>query len=186
MADEILGNPQEANEHDETPKGVGLFMKSEDIAFLTNVGREISERWLQESFILYRIDLSKTQFDDLYGESILKSYKDPIEIFGRLNIDNQDPSFQTSGGIVKRNAGTMTAHVYLTHLEELGLLERREGQYVHLDLSIGDYIYFKGQYFEIKDDGFSQLGNKYAYGGDRRFYISIRAIEVDEDRFRGR
>ena len=87
---------------------------------------------------------------------------------------------------MKRNVGTMTAHVYLEHLVEKGLLIKRDGQHVQLDMKVGDFIMFKGQYFTITDDGFSQLDNEFSFGGDRRFAISIKAIEVDEDKFKAR
>jgi hypothetical protein len=93
---------------------------------------------------------------------------------------------QVPGGIMKRGVGTMTAHIYLEHLVEVGLLLKRDGQHVQLDMKVGDFLMFKGQYFEIKDDGFSQLNNEYSYGGDRRFYVSVKAIEVDEDKFKAR
>jgi hypothetical protein len=182
---EITGQPQEQNEHEDAPKGVNLFIGEEDIAFYTEVGREVTEHFLQESFLLYRVDLQKIS-PNLYGESKKKPFRPPVEVFGRLDIESVPVSYQVPGGIMKRGQGSMTAHVYLEHLTELGLLIRRDGQHVRLDLKVGDYIMFKGQYFEIKDDGFSQLNNEFAYVGDRRFYVTIKAVEVDEDRFRAR
>lgn len=182
---EIQGQPQEQDEHQHDPKGIDLFLGEEDVAFLSSVGRELSESWLKESFLLYRVDLSKTT-PNFYGESKRKTYKEHVEIYGRLDIESQPVGQQTAGGIMKRSVGTMTAHVYLEHLVELGLLIKRDGQHVQLDLKVGDFIMFKGQYFSIIDDGFSQLNNEFSYGGDRRFALTIKAVEVDEDRFKAR
>ena len=66
------------------------------------------------------------------------------------------------------------------------LFFQRDGQHVHLDLKPGDFIMFKGQYFQIIDDGFSQLNNEFSFLGDRRFAITVTANEVDEDKFKAR
>ncbi len=182
---EIQGQPQEQGDHEHKPKGIELFLGEEDVAFLSSVGRELTEGWLKESFILYRIDMKKT-VPDFYGESKKKVYKEPVQIYGRLDIESTGVGQQVPGGIMKRGVGTMTAHIYLEHLVEVGLLLKRDGQHVQLDMKVGDFLMFKGQYFEIKDDGFSQLNNEYSYGGDRRFYVSVKAIEVDEDKFKAR
>lgn len=180
---DIQGQPEEQRSHEADAKGIGLFLGEEDVAFLSAAGREVSESWLKESFLLYRVDLKKTQVN-FYGEAKRKAYKDAIEVYGRLDIESTPVGQQVMGGISKRGVGTMTAHVYLEHLVELGLLIKRDGQHVQLDLKIGDFIMFKGQYFEIKDDGFSQLNNEFSFGGDRRFAITIKAVEIDEDKFK--
>lgn len=182
---EINGQPEEVNEHESTPKGTEIYLGQEDIDFLTEVGREITEAWLQESFLLYRIDLAKTQVN-VYGESKYKVYKPSIELYGRINVETQSPTYQTEGGITKKGMGDMSAHVFLDHLDERGLVFKKEGQYIGLDLKVGDYIMFKGQYYQIKDDGFSQISNQFSYGGDRRFSLTIKAIEIDEDQFKAR
>lgn len=181
---EIGGQPQEQNEH-ERPKGIHIFLTDKNAAYLSRMGRQLTESILNESFILYRVDMTKT-VPNFYGESKRKVYKDPVEIWGRIGIESEPVSQQTAGGIMKRNVGTMNAHVYLDHLDEKGLLIRRDGQHMQLDLKVGDFIMFKGQYFMIVDDGFSQLDNQFSYGGDRRFTISIKANEVDEDKFKAR
>lgn len=182
---EIEGQPDEEREHESQPKGIELFLGEEDVAFLSSVGRELTEGWLKESCLLYRIDLSKTRVN-FYGESKKKVYKEPVQIFGRLQIESKPLTQHVMGGILKREVGTLTASVYIQHLEEKGLIIKRDGQHIGIDLKVGDFIMFKGQYFEIKDDGFSQLNNEFSYGGDRRFAITITAIEVDEDKFKAR
>lgn len=182
---EIQGQPDEQGEHELKPKGVSIFFGDEDIAYWSATGREVSEGWLKESFVLYRVDMHKT-IPNFYGESKRKVYKEPIEVFGRLDIESGPVAQQVSGGIMKRNPGTMTAHIYLEHLVELGLLIKRDGQHIQLDMKPGDFIMFKGQYFQIVDDGFSQLNNEFSFLGDRRFAITVKANEVDEDKFKAR
>ena len=188
MADlnEINKKPQHEDEIFDAPKGIKLFLGDKDVAFLTSVGRELTESWLQESFLLYRIDLNKTKVHKIYGEAKFKVWREPVEIYGRINVEVEEPKFHTQGGMLKRGMGKMKASMYLDHLEEIGLVKQKDGQYIELDLKTGDFIMFKNQYYEIKDDGFAQIANQYSYGGDRRFSLTITAVEVDEDRFRAR
>ena len=51
---------------------------------------------------------------------------------------------------------------------------------------MGDFINYKSQFYQITDDGYSQINNQHSWAGDRRFYITIKAIEVDEDIMKGR
>jgi hypothetical protein len=51
---------------------------------------------------------------------------------------------------------------------------------------MGHFIGYKGQFYKIVDDGYSQISNEFSWAGDRRFYITIKAVEVDEDIFQGR
>lgn len=183
---EIGQQPQEINDNDNNLKGSKLFFGELESKLFESLGREITEEWLQQSFILYRIDLKKTNAHPLYGESKMKSYLQPDEIFGRIDVESKSPSYMIDGGPVKKGFGEFTAHVYLQHLDELGLLDNKDNQNMVLKIREGDFIGFKGQMFRIYDNGFSQINNKSAWAGDRRFYVSIRGKEVDEDQFNGR
>jgi hypothetical protein len=167
-------------------KGIGLFFTDKEKTFFTESGREITEDILQTSFLFYKIDLKKTRIHPLYGESKNKSYLPPIEIFGRINVEVNEPTYQAKQGITKKGFGNLTAHVYIEHLRELDLIERDGGNIIITSIKGGDFINYKGQFYRIYDDGISQISNQHSYGGDRRFYLTIRAIEVDEDVMKGR
>lgn len=189
MADltEIGKNPENFDSHESSPKGIKLFFGEKEAAFFTNVGREITEKVLQESFMLYRIDLQKTNIHPLYGQAKRKVWMPEIEIFGRINVEVEDPSYQVAGGIEKKGMGKLTAHVYLDHLKELGLITRKDGTNAIVSgVKMGHFIGFKGQFYKIVDDGYSQISNEFSWAGDRRFYITIKGVEVDEDVFQGR
>ena len=167
-------------------KGVKLFFTNKEATFFTNTGREITEEILQTSFLLFKIDYSKTKVHSLYGESKTKHYMPPIEIFGRINVEVTETSYQVKGGLVKKGFGNLIAHIYIEQLKDLNLIEKEEGNIIITKIKIGDFINYKGQFYEITDDGHSQISNKHSWAGDRRFYISIKASEVDEDIMKGR
>lgn len=164
--------PEEAKEQDISRKGIDLFFGEKERAFFDSVGRELVNGILKQSFILYCIDYAKTNTHKLYGEAKKKVYKTPIEIFGRINVEVEAPEYMTSGGIIKKGYGKISADVYRTHLNELSANAR-----------IGDFMYFKGHYYEIVDDGSSNIGNKQSYAGDIAFSIKIVGIRVKDDVF---
>jgi len=170
------GNNTEINQKlDTTEKGVQLFFGEAEERFFQSVGREISEKILLESFILYRINLTKTRTHKLYGESKFKVYLEPVEIFGLVNLEVEKPSYTGGEGLIKKGFGEFKAQIYLSHLEEL-----------KVQIRMGDYVYHKGNYYEITDDGSSNVSNAYAYNGDRLFYINITGVRVTKDKFEGR
>ena len=108
-------------------------------------------------------------------------------MFGRINLETQDPTYQVTGGIEKKGLGNLTAHIYIEQLEELGLITKQEGTNVIVSgIKMGHFIGYKGQFYKIVDDGYSQISNEFSWAGDRRFFFTIKAVEVDEDIFQGR
>lgn len=183
---EIGQNPENLDSAEATPKGIQLFFGNKERNFFTNAGREITEGVLQESFLLYRIDLEKTR-PDFYNQAKKKVWLPEIQIFGRINVEVQEPKYATGGAIEKKGMGNLTAHVYLDHLEDLGLITKQQNTNVIVcGIKMGHFIGYKGQFYKIVDDGYSQISNEFSWGGDRRFYITIKGVEVDEDVFQGR
>jgi len=167
--------PNEAKVLDASKKGIKLFFGKKEARFFENAGREITEDILQESFILYRIDYKTTRTHDLYGESKKKTYLKPIEIFGRINVESNAPEYMTSGGIIRKGYGKLTANIYVEQLDEK-----------EVEIRMGDFVYHKGNYYEIVDDGSSNIDNKHSWGGDKLFSITITGVEVNKDVFEAR
>jgi len=183
---EIGKNPENMDSAEAKPKGIKLFFGDKERAFFTNAGREVTEGIVQESFLLYRIDLEKTQ-PNFYGQSKRKVWLPEIEIFGRINVEVKEPEYTVKGAVEKKGMGNLTAHIYLDLLEELGLITKQQNTNVIVSgIKMGHFIGFKGQFYKIVDDGYSQISNEFSWAGDRRFFVTIKAVEVDEDVFQGR
>lgn len=167
--------PEEAKELDISKKGIGLFFGEQERSLLLSLGSEVTIDQLQESFILYRIDYKTTRTHEVYGESKKKNYMTPVEIFGRINVESTGPEHLGPGGPTRQGLGTITAHVYLHTLKEASV-----------EVKIGDYMYHKGNFYEIMDDGESNIANQYAFGYDKFFFITIKGVEVNSDVFKAR
>jgi hypothetical protein len=175
LRNENTPKPEEAKQLDINKKGIKLFFGEKERRLLDGMGREIVNDILLESFLLYRIDYRTTKTHRVYGEAKQKVYEAPTEIFGRVTVETDSPSYFAPGGLIREGLGKFTAHVYLTHLEELGV-----------NIRMGDFIYHKGNYYEIIDNGASDINNKFAFGSDKFFYITIKAVEVNSDVFQAR
>lgn len=183
---EIGKNPENMDSAEAKPKGIKLFFGDKERNFFTNAGREVTEGIVQESFLLYRIDLEKTQ-PNFYGQSKRKVWLPEIEIFGRINVEVKEPEYTVKGAVEKKGMGNLTAHVYLDTLEGLGLIVKQQNTNIIVSgIKMGHFIGYKGQFYKIIDDGYSQISNEFSWAGDRRFFITIKAVEVDEDVFQGR
>ena len=167
--------PEKARELDVSKKGIQLFFGDKERRFFENAGKEITIDILQESFILYRIDYKKTKTHSLYGEAKKKVWLPEIEVFGRINVESSGPEYLTKGGIIRKGFGVLSAHIYLSHLDE-----------IEATIKMGDFIYYKGNYYEISDDGSSNISNEFAFGGDKQFFLSIAAVEVNSDVFKAK
>ena len=188
MADinEIGRNPEKMDAAEAKPEGIELFFGKKEREFFTNVGREITESVLKESFLLYRIDLEKTKAD-FYGQSKKKVLKPEVQIYGRINVEVKSPDYYVNGAVEKKGMGNITAHVYLDQLEELGLIKKQQGTNIIVsEIRTGDFMGYKGQFYKITNDGYSQISNEFSWGGDRRFFITIEGVESDEEVFQGR
>lgn len=166
-------------------KGINKFFTDKEEAYFNKTGRELSEKILQEDFILYRVDLKRTQ-TNRYGESKEKRTLEEIIVNGRINVEVVENQYHESGGLMKKGFGNFEAHLYIEHLEELGLIEFNEGQRLVYHIKEGDFIGYKGQFYEIKDNGSHLINNQSSFAGDRRFMTTIKAVEVGEHIFRAK
>lgn len=186
MADQVYNNnaerndnnsnkPEEAKSLDASKEGIALFFGQAEQELFLSLGKEITQEFLRESFLLYRIDLKTTKVHDVYGESKQKNYLPPVQIYGRINVESTSPEYIAGVGLIRQGLGTFTANVYLKHLEEL-----------QAQIRMGDFVYHKENMYEIIDDGSGNISNQYAFGGDKYFYITIKGREVNSDVFSAR
>lgn len=160
---------------DASKKGIDLFFGEKERKFMDTVGKELVNSILKESFILYRVDYKKTKTHSLYGESKKKVYEKEVEVFGRIDVESEAPEYMAPGGIIKKGFGKLTANIFSTHLEEL-----------QVKIRMGDFMYHKGHYYEVVDDGSSNINNANEYAGDIQFAITIVGVRVKNEVFNGR
>ena len=145
---------------------------SREGTLLKGFGRELVESLIVQNFTLYQIDLNETE-KNFYGETKQKSYKTPVVVRGRIEIMDYDA--EIVGGLRRVAKGDMMAFVYNDHLTELGIA-----------ISVGDYIYYLGKYYEVWDAGVDRDSNQTKLGIDRDYFVRILASEQKKAVFEGK
>ena len=150
-----------------------------------NLNISMGEEWLYGdmnfTLVLYRVDKSKTNQDDVYGEALTDSisYLAPVEIKAFVKIEAPSQATFGSSKLSQTEPGNLIMSVYLHYLEEEAIT-----------ISYGDYIGYpetesRMRYYSVADDGRITSDNKHTYGGYKPFYRTFICTPVSEDEFKG-
>lgn len=161
----------------------GLFYDREQFRFDMEMGREYVEGDMGQTVVLYQVDLSKTNQDDLYGESKSDGivYFPPVEIPCTYKIENPELKAydkQKNLGTYQKT-GKLKVGVYEQTLIDFGV-----------DIKIGDFIGVQVSekmmvYFQVENDGRNNFDNEHLMFGTVPLYRSITASWVDGATFNG-
>lgn len=161
---------------------LGKFFGGEDLSLDIGMGEEWLIGDMNFTVILYRIDRTKTETDDVYGEVLEDGiqFMAPVELKGYVQV--MAPSsklYGTNSRIEIQEPGNMKFSFYLKTLEDLGV-----------EIFMGDYLgYYESEdrvrYYVVSDDGYVRSDNKHTYGGVKPFYRTVVATYVSENEFRG-
>ena len=157
------------------------FFGSEDFNLDVNMGKEWLHGDMNFTLVLYRVDKTKTNTDDVYGEAGKDSIKfhPPVEFKSFVQVSAPENKFLGTSKLDQMEPGNIRISVYQTHLDELGI-----------DIEFGDYVGYyetenKVRYYSVANDGRVVSDNKHTYGGYKPFYRTIIAVPVNQDEFRG-
>lgn len=152
--------------------GLSTFFKDAEETLFKRMGRELVETLITQHFTLYQIEPGKTE-SNFYGESRTKVYKDPVEVIGRIQI--QDTDVYSEGGVRRMAKGDMSTWIYIEHMEELGI-----------EIHVGDFIGYEGKFYEVYDPGYNKDSLNRKFATDREFYREILAKVVADGVFKSR
>ncbi len=159
----------------------GDFFKMKDFNFEIKVGKEYMEQDIPSTVKLYQIDISKTDQDDIYGETHAneKVTLPPVELRVKLNVEDSETVFLGDSGISKEVAGDLTFTIYNDELDDK-----------NVDIRLGDFIGMvdtngKMRYYEVIKRNKINIANKRSLGGLMSFYREIKCKYVQPDVFCG-
>ena len=160
------------------------FFGAEDFDLEIGFAEEYLTQDANQTVILYQVDLSKTQVNDIYVEAKQNGvrYKHPVEIPVIYEITDAemkayDTTFQKG---MYAQTGKLTFSVLLSTLEEY-----------NCDISRGDYIGIQidsthREYFTVTDDGrVGMTSNKFTMYGTKPYARTIQCASVDSNEFAG-
>lgn len=160
-----------------------LFYDREQFKFDMELGREYVEGDMGQSIVLYQVDLTKTNQDDIYGESKTDSivYFPPIEIPCVYEVE--PPELRAYDK--QKNMATYQKMGKL----KFGVYEQTLIDF-NADIKVGDFVGVQISeqmmvYFQVENDGRNNFDNQHLMFGTVPLYRSIIASWVDGATFNG-
>jgi len=114
-----------------------LFLGKKERDLVKQVNDELVEKVIGQQILYYPIDMETTNFHDLYGEAIEKTFLPPVRVYALVKFDQDDTSYLDSVGI--DNMSEITIHFHKRRLAEDQDLFVREG----------DFVLYGDLYYEI-------------------------------------
>lgn len=160
-----------------------MFYSERDLAYETEIGMSYLEQDVNQTVILYEVDLSKTNTDAIYGETKSNSvvFKTPVELHVLYEIEAGElasyDKTKNLGTYVKN--GKLSFGIFQNTLDEIGA-----------DIKIGDYIGVpisptQMLYYVVTNDGRNNFDNQHMIFGYRSTWRSIVCAYVNENEFNG-
>jgi hypothetical protein len=112
-----------------------LFLGEKERNLVKQVNDELIERVIGQQVVYYPIDDSITQYNDLYGEAVEKTFLPPVRVYALVDYQSTETKADTVAGMDKSN--TITIYFHKRRLIEDQDLYVREGDFI----LYGDYYY---------------------------------------------
>ena len=158
-----------------------LFYSEDDFAFEREVGKNYVEQDMNQTVVLYQVDLDKTNPDALYGETQANQvvYKAPVEIHCVYEISEPElKSYDKTKNLgTYMKTGKLTIGVYQETLDELGV-DIKKGDYIGVQISQTHM-----EYFTVFNDGRNNYDNAHTLFGVEPLFRTIEGYQIDKSEF---
>lgn len=158
-----------------------LFYSEEDFAFEREIGKNYIEQDMNQTVVLYQVDLDKTNADALYGETKANQvvYKAPVEIHCVYEISEPElKSYDKTKNLgTYMKTGKLTIGVYQETLDELGV-DIKKGDYIGVQISQTHM-----EYFTVSNDGRNNYDNAHTLFGIEPLFRTIEGYQIDKSEF---
>ena len=159
-----------------------LFYDAESFALEREIGKNYIEQDMGQTVVLYQVDASMTQVDDVYGETSTDevAFKTPIEIPCTYKIEQPElKSYDKSKQLgTYMKTGKLTVGVYQETLVELGV-EIKKGDYIGVQIT-PEHM----EFFVVNNDGKNKYDNAHTLWGTVPLYRTIQCSPVDTSEFK--
>jgi hypothetical protein len=130
-----------------------LFVGRAERDFVKQINDEVIEHVVGQQVLYFPIDMERTNYNDIYGEAIEKTFLPPVRVYSLITYDGSERT-QTEYGFDSVFKITINFH------------KRRLVDDQDLFVRPGDFIQYDQMYFEIVDV-FEEA--RYLFGQDRGF-----------------
>ena len=147
-----------------------MFFGKKEKDLVKQVNDEIIERVVGQQVLYFPIDIDHTNFHELYGEAIEKTFLPPVRVYARVEYGGIETKFVDNVGIDKDTPLKVMFH------------KRRLTEDQDLFVREGDFVRFGSNYYEIT----KLLETKLLFGQeDTQFEIVAECIKARQGTFDG-
>jgi hypothetical protein len=157
------------------------FFSEDDFDLQIAMGQEYLNGDINMKLVLYQVDRTRTDKDDVYGEvgKDEVKYLPPVEFNGLVKIEPPQTRSYKTGLLRYLEPGNMTISVYIKHLADL-----------KVDIKFGDYIGYADseeriRYYTVINDGKITADNRHKMFGFKPSYRTIICVPTQENEFKG-
>jgi len=136
---------------------MSLYGENRDISLFRHLNRELLNNIIEQKVGYYKINLDKTP-SNMYGESVKKTYNDPVLLNCLIDRGDTDPLTNEFGMDVTRNMKFRFLRDDLAGIDlstELGADGR--GFTYNIVPEVGDVILWNNDYYEVNNANENQL-----------------------------
>lgn len=161
-----------------------LFFSEESYQFELELGKNYIEQDVNQTVILYQVDLVNTNINSVYKEAKKDEirFKTPVEIHVIYLLDEPElKAYNTTKNLgTYLKSGQLKFGVYQATLDELQA-EIKRGDYIGVQVT-NDHM----EYFTVTNDGSMNYDNKHSLYGYKPMYRTITCAIVDPNEFNGK
>jgi activator of HSP90 ATPase len=161
-----------------------MFFSKSDFEMEIELARDYMEHDMNQTVVLFEVDLQKTNTNDIYHEASKTNirFKPPVELTVRYEI--QSAEMRAYGKSLNKGVyakpGILDFTVLNATLEEVGR-DIKRGDYIGVQVTPEEMIYFT-----VFDDGkVASYANANSLYGVKPFYRQIKCNYVDPAEFEG-
>tara|TARA_Y100000296_G_scaffold24578_1_gene28991 strand:+ start:538 stop:1035 length:498 start_codon:yes stop_codon:yes gene_type:complete len=162
-----MGNPNDKWTQPAAPPPPMFFGKKER-DLVKQVNDELAERVIGQTIVYYPVDIDKTDFHPLYGESVNKVCLPPVRVYAYVQVENE----QTNDKYSYEYKTKLSVHFHYKRLTADQNLNVRAGDFVQY----GDVFY---EIMRLYDDTRYYFGQVY-----HQFQVSAECRKARRGNFR--
>jgi|TARA_Y100000310_G_scaffold325850_1_gene389990 hypothetical protein len=114
-----------------------LFIGKKERDLVKQVNDELIEKVIGQQLLYYPVDLESTNFHELYGEAIKKTFLPPVRVFALVEFTTFETTYMPNVGVDK--VWEINVHFHRRRLEDDQNMYIREG----------DFVLYGESYYEI-------------------------------------
>jgi hypothetical protein len=177
---------------------MALYGENRDISLFMHVSRELINNIIEQKVGYYKLVLDRT-VTNMYGESLKKTYNDPVLANCLIERGDTDPLTNEFGMDVTRNMKFRFLRNDLAGIDMCSeFSDDRRGIYYNVYPEVGDVIMWNNDYYEVnnvnenqlvvgKDPLYSYSTNTDGFGNSLSiilecFYIRPEKVGIDRNR----